>query len=104
MYMLDWCVHNGEKYTVNRKIKDNSIFSASEVGQFTYCARSWFLKREGYRSPPSKKKSHGKVIHHHLGKSTHQFRILGQLSYVLILLGSILFFLIIILKVYAYIW
>ena len=70
--------------------QDDSLFSASEVGQFTFCSVSWFLKRKGYRSPPSKKKSHGMRIHDKIGKKTHRFDWLVRLSYLFIFGGIII--------------
>jgi hypothetical protein len=70
--------------------RDDSLFSASEIGQFTFCSVSWFLKRKGYHSPPSKKKSHGMRIHNKMGRKTHQFDWLVRLSYLFILGGMII--------------
>ncbi len=70
--------------------RDETLFSASEIGQFTFCSVSWFLKRKGYRSPHSKKKSHGMQIHNSIGKKTYILRHVRNLSYVLIVSGSVL--------------
>lgn len=97
-------VCTGEKHSVNNSKRDDTIFSASEVGQFSYCANSWFLKRKGYRSPPSKNKSHGKIIHDSIGKTTYRFKLFHQLSYVLIIISIILFFLAFFYLITNYLW
>ncbi|MBS3748527.1 MAG: hypothetical protein KGY65_02090 [Candidatus Thermoplasmatota archaeon] len=80
--------------------EDDKLFSASEIGQFTFCSVSWFLKRRGYKGSSSKKllkkKSHGMKIHDAIGKKTHITRLLLRLSYYLLLSGIVLLFIFVI--------
>ena len=78
--------------------KKDYLFSAGEIGQFTFCSVSWFLKRQGYHTPPSKNKSHGLIVHDSLGKKTHQFTLFFRLGYYLIILGVIVMSAILILR------
>lgn len=75
--------------------KDDKLFSASELGEFTFCSVSWFLKRKGCTVSRSKKKSYGVKMHDLLGKKTHRFQVLVKLSYYLIVFG-LLFILILV--------
>ncbi|MBS3777831.1 MAG: hypothetical protein KGY50_00895 [Candidatus Thermoplasmatota archaeon] len=70
--------------------KDDRLFSASEISQFTFCSVSWFLQRLGYRAPSSKKKSHGMKIHDKIGRKTRLFPSLIRLSYLLIGCGILI--------------
>jgi|GEM_PF-576455 len=76
--------------------KEDRLFSASEIGQFTFCSVSWSLKRQGYKGSSSKKllkkKSHGMKIHDAIGKRTHINRLLLRLSFYLLLSGIVLLF------------
>lgn len=78
---------------------DDPLYSASEVGQFTFCSVSWLLTRKGYRSPSTKKKFHGMQIHSALGKKTHRLDLFMKLSYGLIVSGLVLITLIILNKI-----
>jgi len=69
--------------------RKDALFSASEIGQFNYCSISWILKRKGYRSGNSKKKSHGMRIHDKIGQRTHQLFWLIRLSYLFLICGLI---------------
>lgn len=73
-----------------RMKKDDKLFSASEVGQFTFCSVSWFLQRLGYRAPFSKKRSHGMKIHDEIGRKTRLFPLLLRLSHLLIGCGVLI--------------
>lgn len=46
---------------------DNDIISASEIGQYYFCANSWFLQKHGYK-PISKNLKIGVEKHQQLGK------------------------------------
>lgn len=80
--------------------EDDRLFSASEIGQFTFCSVSWFFNRRGYKGSSSKKllkkRSHGMEIHDAIGKKTHITRLLLRLSYYLLLSGIVLLFIFVI--------
>jgi hypothetical protein len=83
--------------------KDDRLFSASEVGQFTFCSVSWYLQRLGYRAPSSKKKSHGMKIHDKIGRKTRLFPSLVRLSYFLIGVGVLIIFFLLIMNIFEFI-
>ena len=82
--------------------KDDTLFSASEIGQFTFCSVSWFLKRQGYKDSSSKKslksKSHGLKIHDAFGRKTYFIHLLLRLSYYLLVAGGVLLFIFVVVK------
>ena len=43
------------------------VLSASEIGQYTYCAMSWYLQKCGY-TPQSPKIEQGALLHKSLGE------------------------------------
>lgn len=71
------------------------LFSASELGQYTFCSVSWYLKRQGHHSPPSKKKSYGMMVHDEIGKKMLRSQWLIRFSYILIVSGSVLFLIVV---------
>jgi hypothetical protein len=71
--------------------RDDRLFSASELGQYTFCSVSWYLKRQGHQSPSTKKKSHGITVHDEIGKKMHRSQWLIRVSYLLICCGIVLF-------------
>lgn len=48
--------------------KKTMILSASEIGQYSYCALSWYLQRLGYH-PDSAALYKGKKMHYELGNT-----------------------------------
>lgn len=82
--------------------KEDTLFSASEIGQFTFCSVSWFLQRQGYAGSSSKKslkrKSHGLKIHDAFGRKTHFIHLLFRLSYYFLAAGGVLLFILVIVK------
>lgn len=81
--------------------KKDALFSAGELGQFNYCSVSWFLKRQGYHSPPSKHKSHGLIVHDMIGEKTHRLALFLRLSYYLIGFGALIISLILLLRFFG---
>jgi len=82
-----------------RPPQPSPVISASEIGQFTYCANSWYLRRQGHE-PDSPLLDVGTDRHHALGDSleaiqrreTHASRALavGLLILLLALLALVL--------------
>lgn len=46
--------------------RTSPVLSASEIGQYTYCANAWYLQRCGHE-PQSPALEHGSEVHHALG-------------------------------------
>ena len=90
------------------KKKSDNLFSSSEVGQYTFCSVSWFLKRQGYQGPSSKKlvkkKSHGLRVHETIGRKTHLNRVMFRLGYYLFFIGIFILLLTIIGSYFGLIW
>ncbi|MDG6218844.1 MAG: hypothetical protein QCI00_05345 [Candidatus Thermoplasmatota archaeon] len=70
--------------------RNDRLFSASELGQYTFCSVSWYLKRQGHKSPSSKKKSHGVLVHDEIGRKMLRSQWLIRLSYIFIVCASLL--------------
>ena len=49
-----------------RPQRTSPVLSASEIGQYTYCANAWYLQRCGIE-PESPALEHGTQVHHQLG-------------------------------------
>jgi hypothetical protein len=92
---------------MSRKKSDN-LFSASDVGQYTFCSVSWFLKRQGYQELSSKKllkkKSHGLKVHETIGRKTYLNRVILRLGYYLFFIGIFILLLILIGSYFGLIW
>jgi len=77
-------------------VKAKKLFSASEIGQFSFCSVYWFLRKQGYSISSSKKNAYGVKMHNKMGKKTYRIRVLIRLSSILIGLGSVLLIIILI--------
>lgn len=69
----------------------NGIIRASEIGQYVFCARAWWLSRVlGYRSTNLSAMSHGLSEHRAHGRAVrgvHRLRVIGL---ALVLLAALL--------------
>jgi len=62
------------------------IIRASEVGQYAYCARAWWLG--SVQGPPSSHQREmvvGEAVHLHHGKGTRGSLVLARLAYAVLL-------------------
>ncbi len=50
---------------------ERTVISASEIGGYKYCAKSWHLRRQGHQ-PVSRKLQEGKEYHTHLGETVRK--------------------------------
>jgi len=75
----------------NTKIKKNDVISASEIGQYYFCPRSWYLQRSGYK-PDSIMLDFGRDKHAELGKIMYYAERNKKRSSFLSYIGFILFF------------
>ncbi len=81
-----------------RPQRTSPVLSASEIGQYTYCANAWYLQRCGH-VPDSPALEHGTQVHHELGGTldrvqSHEHRASRMVAAgLLILLLALLIFL-----------
>lgn len=69
----------------------NHLLRASEVGQWTYCQRAWWLAREGYENRNAAALETGITTHVQHGRALAQAQRARWLALALLALGVILF-------------
>lgn len=70
---------------------DDDIIRASEIGQYAYCARAWWLARvKGLPSANAAEMRAGTEKHHEHGRSVERLYRLRRLAAGLLLLGVLL--------------
>ena len=81
----------------NRKINKNSVISASEIGQFSYCSIAWFLQKQGFK-PDSDLLQIGKKKHFEIGnlinnaeKNLLKSKILAWIGYIILFFSILIF-------------
>lgn len=71
-----------------------SVIRASEVAEFTYCARAWWLRRvQGYQPTGRERREHGVALHAHHGRSVQISTLLLWLALMVCLAAIILLWL-----------
>jgi hypothetical protein len=66
------------------------IIRASEIGQYAYCARAWWLGRiKGYRSTNEAAMRAGSEAHHDHGRAVESYHRLRRLATVLIIVAAL---------------
>lgn len=68
-----------------RRTGQQPVFTASEVGEYVFCAKAWKLKREGV-SPKSPRLKAGATYHHAHQAGLHWAQRLRRLGLAIILL------------------
>ncbi len=69
----------------------NRLLRASEVGQWTYCQRAWWLAREGCENRNTAALEAGITIHAHHGRGLAQAQRARLIALALLASGVILF-------------
>jgi len=70
---------------------DDDIIRASEIGQYAYCARAWWLARvKGLTSANVAEMRAGTEQHRAHGRSVERFRRLRRIAIALVLAGALL--------------
>jgi hypothetical protein len=70
---------------------DDDVIRASEIGQYTYCARAWWLTRvKGLPSANVAQMQAGSEQHRLHGRAVEHFYRLRRAAWVLLLLASVL--------------
>jgi hypothetical protein len=70
--------------------RDDDIIRASEIGQYAYCARAWWLGQvRGYRSAHTAAMKQGTARHRRHGRAVAGYHLLRRLALALLLLAAI---------------
>ncbi len=64
--------------------------SASELGTFLYCQRSWWYARHGEKSENQPEMDLGSQVHHIHSRNVKQSQVIQWLAFLLFLVGFIL--------------
>jgi hypothetical protein len=83
------------------RINRSLTISASEVGEYLYCAKSWYLKRCGEK-PQSEAIDQGSAFHKHHAVSVSQAENLKRAGRVVIILAAILALILVVLIALLY--
>ncbi len=81
------------------KIDNNSVISASEIGQYCYCSIAWYLQRQGIK-PDSELLETGQKRHDELGKLINKAERKMVKSRILALIGYMVLFLSILILIF----
>jgi len=76
--------------------RPDEIISASEIGQWTYCNRAWYLSRAGERNQNTALMARGEAQHQRHSRTVARSQSLRWLALTLIALSILLFLLAII--------
>ena len=80
-----------------KKLKNNAVISASEIGQYYFCSMAWYLQKCGYK-PESMSLELGTKKHENLGKiiaktqsETRKSKIFTLVGYLLLTSAVLIF-------------
>ena len=67
------------------------VIRASEIGQYTYCARAWWLEQiQGLESTNVREMAHGEQAHAAHGELVAGYHRTRRLAYMLLLLAALI--------------
>lgn len=67
------------------------VIRASEIGEYVYCARAWWLRRVAGLEPAGReRREYGSILHHRHGRAVLGSRLLVSLGLMLALLAGVL--------------
>jgi len=67
------------------------IIRASEVGQYVYCARAWWLQRvQGYEPQDRRPLEAGLALHRQHGRAVAGYHLQRRLAYLLLILALVI--------------
>jgi hypothetical protein len=69
---------------------EDEIISASEIGQWTYCNRAWYLARTGAANRNVRDLARGERVHAHHGRRFALASVLVRAGVLLLLLAALL--------------
>jgi hypothetical protein len=70
--------------------RQDDIVRASEIGQYAFCARAWWLGRvKGYRSTNVAAMRQGEAFHHRHGRSVTGSHLMQRLAVFLLVLAAL---------------
>jgi CRISPR/Cas system-associated exonuclease Cas4 (RecB family) len=71
-------------------VAPDPIIRASEIGQYAFCSRAWWLGRiKGYRSANLEAMEQGTALHRVHGRSVRQAHLLQRLALALLVLAAV---------------
>ena len=71
--------------------RQDSVIRASEVSQYAFCARAWWLGRvKGYRSTNVRAMRWGSARHEAHGRAVEGYNLLQRLALALVVLAGVL--------------
>ena len=71
--------------------KQERVIRASEIGQYVYCARAWWLGNvKGVPSTNTRELAYGEVVHQQHGRRVRAAGVLRTASFVLALIAVLL--------------
>ena len=71
-------------------MNDNRVIRASEIGQYVYCARAWWLGSvQGLPSSRQQDMAAGEAAHAHHGRGVRASLGLSRLAYLTLLLAAV---------------
>jgi 3-mercaptopyruvate sulfurtransferase SseA len=69
--------------------RDDDVIRASEIGQYSYCARAWWLARvKGHRSTNVAALKRGSARHRAHGRAVERYHLLRWAALALLLLAA----------------
>jgi 3-mercaptopyruvate sulfurtransferase SseA len=70
--------------------RDDDVIRASEMGEYAYCARAWWLRRvRGYHSTNVGAMQQGVARHKRHGRAVEGYHLLRRLAVTLLLLAAV---------------
>jgi hypothetical protein len=73
--------------------RPRDLISASEIGQWTYCHRAWFLSRAGEVNRNAEALTRGEAAHQRHSRNVARSQTLRWLAFALIFLAFLIFLL-----------
>ncbi len=70
-------------------MKNNDFVTASEIGEYVFCKRAWWLKRNNFTKETSQMVA-GTRAHNFIARNLEQTHMVKNIAFILIFIGLIL--------------